>query len=250
MKMKTTLKLQRYIWIGILNISLCFSNIFAQQPPTKHYVGIEKNKKSFIFNEEMSIQDYCYVLEFLKQELGEDSELYKFLVPDTAKFKELYGFPFFYDEAGSYAARDSIKKLQRILPMVAISYEQAMACCQRMEYELNKHSKNKYIWQCSLPEKADYEVVFKKAEITQRESLSSLQGKYRITRYKRKDATYTIIRPKRDNRILGLTDNVAEYTQDGMIVEGDKNAVLKFVETKDSETPIGFRFKATVVSKK
>jgi len=53
-----------------------------------------------------------------------------------------------------------------------------------------------------------------------------------------------------DNRIYGLTDNVAEYTQDGMVVAGGENTVLKFIEAKDSETPIGFRLKLTVVSKK
>jgi len=52
------------------------------------------------------------------------------------------------------------------------------------------------------------------------------------------------------NYISGLTDNVAEYTQEGMIVEGGENTVLKFVREEDSENPIGFRCKLTVTSKK
>ena len=161
------------------------------------------------------------------QEQGEDSEQYKFLIPDTVKFNAWYGFPF------SFLIGSSIKtvKLQETLPMVAISYEQAMAYCQWIETAIfNKHDSTR-IWQCSLPTKADYEMVFKKAKITQRESLSSLQR-------------------RKCNRALGLTDNVAEYTQDGMVVEGGESIELKFVKTEECENPIGFRCKVIIVSKK
>ena len=74
-------------------------------------------------------------------------------------------------------------------------------------------------------------MALKKAKITQRKALSLLQR-------------------KKGNHIFGLTDNVAEYTQDRMIVEGGENTYLKFVEAKDYENPVGFRIKATIVSKK
>ena len=35
-----------------------------------------------------------------------------------------------------------------------------------------------------------------------------------------------------------------------MVVEGGENTVLKFVTAEECETPIGFRLKATVISKK
>ena len=244
----------QYIWIGILNISFCFTHIFAQKPPTSCYANIDDNKKSFLFKEETSIQEYNSVIGFLKQEYGEDSEQYKFMIPDTAKFKTWYGFPFFYMATDySYKEIEIIKKQHQTLPMVAISYEQAMAYCQWVEIMINirdsminKCSKS-YTWQCSLPEKADYEVVLKKAKITQQESLSTLQAKC-MSCHKIKKGTICEIRC-RGNYIFGLTDNVAEYTQDSMVVEGGENTVLKFVEAKDSETPIGFRCKVMLVSK-
>ena len=243
---------KQYIWIGILSFSFCFGHIFAQKPPSSFYIDIDGNKKSFLFKEEISIDDYADVLGVIKQEYGEDSEGYKSLFPDTAKFRIIYGFPFFYMEKGDhYHAIDSIRKLCRFLPMVGISYEQAKVYCQWMETFFNdERLKNKYIWQCRLPEKADYETAFNsgKAKITQKKSLSSLQNRYFCYKYA---INATICRHKRsDNRIYGLTDNVAEYTQDGMVVAGGENAVLKFVEANDSETPIGFRIKATIVSKK
>jgi hypothetical protein len=241
----------RYIWVGFLSISFCCSHIFAQKPPDIFYIGVEGNKKSFLFKEEISIQNYSDVLGVLKQEYGEDSGGYISLFPDTAKFRTIYGFPFFYIEKGArYKAVDSIMKLCKIMPMVGISYEQAKVYCQWMTTFLNdERLKNKYIWQCSLPEKADYEMAFNssKAKITQKKPLSFLQNKYRCI----KGINYTVCRHKRGNNyIYGLTDNVAEYMQDGMVVEGGENTVLKFIEAKDSENPIGFRVKLTVVSKK
>lgn len=238
----------RYVWFGLLSISFCFS--FAQKLPSSLYIDVEGNKKSFFYKEEVSIQDYYDIIEILKREYGEDSEQYKSLIPDTAKFRTLYGFPFFYLMKDiSYETADSIRKLHQTLPMVAISYEQAKACCQWMGIIHNKSSKSKYVWQYSLPEKTDYETALssKKAKITQKKSLSPLQVKYKC----RTNKNWNICRPKNSgNYIFGLTDNVAEYTQDGVVAEGGKNDTLKFVEEKDCETPIGFRLKLTVVSKK
>ena len=249
----------KYIWIGLLSISFCCGHIFAQKPPSRYYGSIDKNKKVFLSKEEVSIQDYYDILGVLKQEYGEDSELYRFLIPDTAKFRELYGFPFFYMKKGvHYKSIESnfIREQQRILPMVAISYEQVKVCCQLIEEGLNmrdsirnKSRTKSYTWQCSLPEKADYEMALnsKKAEITQKAALSPLQVKYTKRRYA---INSYIIKPHYGNSISGLTDNIAEYMQDGMVVEGGKNTTLKFVEEKDCENPIGFRIKLTVVSKK
>ncbi|MDR1201018.1 MAG: hypothetical protein LBL58_05215 [Tannerellaceae bacterium] len=242
--------MKRYIWIGILNISFCFGHIFAQKLSSAFYIDIEKNKKSFFSKGEISLQDYYDILTALKKEYGEDSEQYKFLIPDTSKFMELYGFPFFYRNAKLYhKIVDSIEELQGEFPMVAISYEQARACCQWIETKLNQHDKS-YIWQCSLPEKADYEMALKKAKITQTEYLSPLQIKRSKHCRKEKDGTFCIVRRRYGNFVFGLTDNVAEYLQDGTIVEGGENATLKFAEAKDVENPIGFRFKLTVISKK
>jgi hypothetical protein len=245
--------MKRYIWIGLLNISLylSFGDVSAQKL-TSFYIDVQGNKKSFFFKEEVSINAYSDILLFLKQEYGEKSEQYMLMIPDTAKFRELYGFPFFYIEAGSHQRIDSIMELHRILPMVAISYEQALAYCQWTEDILNKHSKNKYIWQCSLPEKADYEMLLtsKKAKITQKDFLSLLQLKCKESCRKIKDGTMCIIKCCYEDAVFGLTDNIAEYTQNGMIVEGGENSVLKFVEAKDYENPIGFRIKANIVSKK
>jgi hypothetical protein len=233
-----------------LNISFCFGHIFAQKLPTAFYIDIEKNKKSFLSKGEISFQDYYDVLTSLKQEYGEDSEQYKFLIPDTAKFMELYGFPFFYMNTRLYHKTvDSIIEQQGEFPMVAISYEQAAACCQWMGIMVSQHDKS-YTWQCSLPEKADYEMALKKAKITQTEYLSPLQIKRNKHCRKIKDGTFCIVRRRYANFIFGLTDNVAEYMQDGMVVEGGENTMLKFVEAKDVEKPIGFRCKFTVISKK
>ena len=243
----------RYLWIGLLSISLSFGHIFAQKPPSRFYGSIDKNEKVFLSKEEINILYYYDVLGILKQDYGEDSELYQFLIPDTAKFKELYGFPFFYVKNGvRYSAIESkfimfIREQQRIFPMVAISYEQAKAVCQWLEDGLNGMPKGKYIWQVSLPKKADYEMALnsKKAKTTQKQSISPLQVKYT----KRLIKSY-VTKVHYGDSISGLTDNIAEYTQDGMVVEGGKNTTLKFVEEKDCANPIGFRIKLTVVSKK
>jgi hypothetical protein len=246
--------MERYIWIGILSISFCFncSHIFAQKSPSSHYISIENDKKFFLEKEEVSIDDYDDILFFVRQKYGEDSEQYRFLIPDTAKFRALYGFSFFYEDISSrYTAKDTIRKLHQTLPMIAISYEQALAYCQWAEVLFNVRYKS-YTWQCRLPEKADYEMALKKAKITQKESLSLLQVKCNEYCRKTKDGSMGCIIKCRysSNSISGLTDNVAEYTQDGIIVEGGENTELKFVEAKDNENPIGFRCKVTAISKK
>ena len=252
---KRQLPMERYIWIGLLSISFCFGHIFAQKPPTSFYIDIDGNKKSFLFKEEVSIDEYNDILRFLKQEYGEDSEQYKFMIPDTAKFMAWYGFPFFYQVVGSSRETiEMIRKQHKTLPMVAISYEQATAYCQWSEIMINirdsvinKRNKS-YTWQCSLPEKVDYEIALKKAKITQQEFLSTLQADCIKCR---KIINGTICEHKRRcNSIFGLTDNISEYTQGSMLVEGGKNIMLKFAEAKDSENPIGFRCKVTLVSKK
>jgi hypothetical protein len=242
--------MKRYIWIGILNISFCFCHIFGQKPPTAFYIDIEGNKKSFFSKEEVCIEGYYDVLLYIKQEYGEDSEQYRFLIPDTAKFRKLYAFPFFCMNVGlSKGIVDSIIEQQGKLPMVAISYDQAKTCCQWIGDMINQHDKS-YIWQCSLPEKADYEMAFKKAKITQKKCLSPLQVKYTKRCHKIKDGTMCIVRYRHGKFISGLTDNVAEYMQNGMIVEGGENTALEFVEAKDIENPVGFRCKVTAISKK
>jgi hypothetical protein len=198
-------------------------------------IKIGNDRQSSIFGEEMNIADYHFFVQMTKQKHGEDSEQYKSIFPDTAKFKEWYGFSFFEWKCSATRKSEKLYLIKRYtLPMVTISHEQAMAFCQWWE-DIHNNSKNsKFICTYTLPTKSDYETVFNsgRAKITQRKALSSLQ------------------RRESSSRVYGLTDNVAEYMQDGMVVEGGENATLKFVEAKDCENPIGFRIKATIVSKK
>jgi formylglycine-generating enzyme required for sulfatase activity len=233
----------RYIWIGILTISL--NCVFAQKYLKRFYIDIEDTKKSFILKNEVSIDDYCFFLYMIEQEQGEDTEQYKSLIPDTVKFREHYGFPFSFLSLSSY----QITALYRTLPMVAISYKQALSYCQWVEDRMNQSSKSP-IYQCSLPEKADYEKALKKAKITKNDFLSPLQIEYKEKIRKRKDIELSIIKPYPGSSIYGLTDNVAEYTQDGFIVVGGVNSELKFNEIVDTSTPTGFRVKTTIISKK
>jgi hypothetical protein len=242
--------MRHYIWIGLLNTGLfclTFGQIAAQKPPASFFADLEGNKKSFFGKGETSVSDYRGMLAYIKQEHGGSSEQYIRLIPDTAKFRAWYGIPFVFFDEGLSETREFIEQYS-VLPMVAISYEQALAFCQWAETLVNENRKNKYIWQFSLPEKADYEMALTKAKITQQESLSPLQIKERRNCHKIKDGTMCVTRHRYD-AIYGLTDNVAEYTQDGMTVEGGKNAVLKFAEAKDSENPTGFRCKITLVAK-
>ena len=220
---------------------------FSQKPPTSSYIDVDGNKRSFLSKEEVSIDDYCFFLYMTGQKYGKDSKQYEFLIPDTAKFRLWYGFPFSFFYGSSYET----VKLQETLPMVAISYEQAAAYCQWVEFMLNQYPKHKYTWQCNLPEKADYEKALhsKKTKITQKESLSPLQIKCNEFCRKTKDGTECITNCRDGNYLFGITDNVAEYTQDGVVIEGGKNTMLKFTDAKNSENPIGFRIKATVVPK-
>ena len=221
----------QYIWIGILSLNFCFNfdDVFAQKPYYGHYIKIGKSKnKSFLSIKEICIQDYRLFVEITKRKYGDTSEQYKFLIPDTAKFRALYGFPFFLPAGYSKNKEtDDLLMMHWEFPMVAISYEQALAYCQ---WESEAWKQSKYVWQYSLPTQSNYESVLKKAKITKNKALSPFQR-------------------KGYNYVWGLTDNVAEYTQDGMVVEGGENTVLKFVEAKDCENPIGFRIKATKISK-
>lgn len=230
------MQMVRYILIGILILNLYsnFGYTFAQKPPIGHYIKIEKSKpKSFISIKEVRVQDYRLFVETIKRKCGENSEEYKFLIPDTVEFEKLYGFSFFLPE-GFYkdvSNRDENNDLlikHGTFPMIAISYEQAVTFCQ---YWANMWKPNKYVWEYGLPTQADYEMVLKKAKITKNKALSPLQ---------RKGYKY----------VWGLTDNVAEYIQDGIIIEGGENTELKFVTVEECENPIGFRLKATIVSKK
>jgi hypothetical protein len=244
------LQMAQYIWIGLLNISLlCLTcgHIAAQKPSPSFYADLEGNKKAFFAKGEVNVLSYRGMLADIKKEYGEDSEQYRRLIPDTAKFRAWYGIPFVFSDKGSSETMEFIEQYP-VLPMVAISYEQALAFCQWAETSVNKHRNSKYVWRFSLPEKADYEMALTKAKITQQESLSPLQAKERRNCHKIKDGTECVIRSRYD-AIYGLTDNVAEYMQDGMTVEGGKNAVLKFSEAKDSENPTGFRCKITLVAK-
>ncbi|MDR0604895.1 MAG: formylglycine-generating enzyme family protein [Bacteroidales bacterium] len=227
-----------YILIAILSVSFCFklNHVFAQKVMrSNHYfsVNIEENK-SFILGEEVDVGDYYDLMLMIKTKYGKDSEQYRFLIPDTVKYRMWYGFSFPFPMSeikGRGDRRQRYLRQLRKLPMVAISYEQAVAYCQWQDSIINRFSKS--YRQYSLPTKADYEMSLKKAKITARKSLSTLQVKH--TR----------------KRIFGLTDNIAEYTQDGMIVLGDENTALKFVDVKDvGNVPIGFRYKYKVVIKK
>ena len=243
---KVKANMSRYIYLGILGISFCMNlnHVFAQKRTRTVYdchIDIEKNKSS-ISSEEVSIKDYFDFMLETKQEYGENSEQYKFLMPDTAKFKLWYCFSF---PSGNKEERANCKTLKLYrnpyktfdqvsrLPMIAISYEQALACCKWQEAIINRFSKS-YTYQYSLPTKADYEMSLKKAKITTKEPLSILPNNHHVR-----------------NRIHGLTDNVAEYIQDGIIVLGGENTTLKFVDVKDvGDIPIGFRYKSVVISKK
>ena len=134
----------RYIWIGILSSFFLHYNYVSAQKPPRDFIKIEK--QSFLCREEISVLDYQDILTFIKLEYGRDSEQYKFLIPDTVKFKELYGYSFFHTKGDSPGLMiESFSKL----PMVAISYEQAMAYCYWLEVIHNKRKK-KSIWQYSL----------------------------------------------------------------------------------------------------
>lgn len=253
----------RCIWSGIFIIIFCFgsNNAFAQRP-TCFYVSIDKKAKSFIFKDEVSVDDYQEMLFSIRKEYGENSEQYKSLLPDTAKYKIQYGIPF-VDTNNMFAIldyREKNRKPNGKFPMVAISYEQAETYCKWVEIMINKRDSilnkshtNSYIWQCSLPAKADYEKVFKKAKITQKKSLSPLRNQDNCSCHESKDknSITCICRSKfYPNRVFGLTDNVAEYTKDKMILEGGENTELKFVEaTNIDDKPIGFRIKATLIQK-
>jgi hypothetical protein len=190
-------------------------------------VSLENNESSILSVEE-NVHAYIRILEFVESKYGRESEQYKFLIPDTAKFRSFYGFPFFQDEnLPSKTLKSHIKKLNSI-PMVAILYEQAAAYCQWYEIYLSELN-HQYEYQLSLPRKEDYEKALKIAKLTRQQPLSTLKSK---------------------NHIMGLIDNVAEYTQDGMVIEGgSQNTALKLTETEKCNNPIGFRYMSKMVLK-
>ncbi|NLE05706.1 MAG: SUMF1/EgtB/PvdO family nonheme iron enzyme [Crenarchaeota archaeon] len=190
-------------------------------------VGLENNESSILSVEE-NVHAYIRIMKFVKSKYGKESQQYRSLIPDTAKFRSFYGFSFFQDEnVPLKTLKSHIKKLNSI-PMVAISYEQAVAYCQWYEIFLNELN-HQYEYQLSLPTKEDYEKALKIAKITRQQSLSTLKSK---------------------NRIMGLTDNVAEYTRDGVVIEGCcQNTALKLTETEKCDNPIGFRYISKMVLK-
>jgi hypothetical protein len=82
-----------------LSVSFCFNFklIFAQKffrTTNVYCVALEKNSSSSILSIEENVQEYAFMLGMIKQEYGENSEQYKFMIPYTAKFRAWYGFPF------------------------------------------------------------------------------------------------------------------------------------------------------------
>ncbi len=224
------LEMRQYIWFGTLFLNMFFSSVITAQDWSKPHISkdtqklcrISKDKhvKTYLYNEEIRVSDYSFFLYMVGKEHGEKSDKYKALIPDTSFFFSNYRFKFTYMEKSP----DYMVQLQSSLPMIGLSYEQALAYC-RWKEKMHKPSR-KYVFVYSLPTKNDYETAMGRAKITQRKALSALQ------------------QTKRSHAIYGLTDNVAEYLADrNLVVAGGRRSTLQFEEITAVTEPIGFRLK-------
>lgn len=203
----------------------CFA--FAQKSP--YGIALDENKKEFLDKIEVTVSEWYFYCEDLKNRYGDTSGIYQESLPDADLFKTFYGFSFLYN-AGQYTKDDMkyIRKQMIILPMSCVSQEQIAGFCTWRSERVNEKNKLEnlpYRVVYTLPDKEDYDKALSNAIISHQVSLSPVKAK---------------------NKFTGLTDNVPEYTNDEniIIIGGNKNGIQT---TNNITHPIGFRCKVVIV---
>ncbi|MDR1793268.1 MAG: SUMF1/EgtB/PvdO family nonheme iron enzyme [Bacteroidales bacterium] len=192
-------------------------------------VLIDKEKKIYLDKTEITVNQWFEYYTDIKSRYSEQTAQYSLSVPDTALFRQIYGFSFFgyLDSTEIPTVKKERKILQKkvaTLPMSCFTHRQAMAFCQWLTQKVNKELKSQkktYQLTFSLPTVADYQNAFSRAKITQNVPLSPCV---------------------KGSKIMGLTDNVSEYSSDfQQIICGVENKTIK--TTSSTAQPIGFRCK-------
>jgi hypothetical protein len=223
------INMMKTLFLGILLFGVVnTAELFAQKPP--YGLALDKSKKEFLDRTEINILFWIDYYRDIKNKYGDTSLEAKQVLPDTALFRQVYGFSFYSIHPAFYNS-----------PMTCISYEQALNYCQwRTEKvnELLEIKKKSYRVAYSLPSKEDFEKALSKAIISQSQPLHHITGK--------------------KNKFTGITDNVPEYTNVKNIIVsgGDANKIeTSYRDTDKIETTaiplilVGFRCKSIIINK-
>jgi formylglycine-generating enzyme required for sulfatase activity len=217
-------KIKIYGWILLFGFIFLLNGSFAQKVP--HGIALDKTKTVFLDKTEIAIADWKNYYFDMQHTYGKNSAEANNALPDTALFRQVYGFSFFPIAGSSKEAVEQIRDMQQTRPMVCVSYQQVLDYCQWRADKVNElwRGLNKpYTVAYSLPSKEDYDKAMQHAIVSQNEPLSPTTAK---------------------NKFTGLTDNVAEYTQDKDVYIASGTSAIETVN--NVSLPAGFRCKATV----
>lgn len=205
------------ILYGILFFNIFFESvIFAQNAP--YGIALDENKTIFLDKTEIPVIEWYFYYNLTKDSVG-----YPSAFPDTAMFRQLYGYSFLISKGMSKTEIDNMFIKHKKLPMSCITYEQAMQFCK---WRTKQFKSDKFRIEYTLPTIEDYEKALKKAFITSNIPISTLN--------------------KKICQFTGITDNVAEFTlKEKVIINGGNSKNLEFSES--SSLPIGIRCKAILV---
>jgi formylglycine-generating enzyme required for sulfatase activity len=205
------------ILFGILLFNIFFETVISAQM-VPYGIALDESKTIFLDKTEMPVIEWYFYYNLTKDSVG-----YPSVLPDTAMFRQLYGYSFLISKGMSKNEVDNMFTKHKKFPMSCITYEQAMQFCKWRTKQLKS---NKLRIEYTLPTVNDYEKALKKASITSNLPISTLNKKI---------AQFT-----------GITDNVAEFTlNEKLILNGGNSENLEFSES--SPLPIGIRCKAILI---
>ena len=196
-------------------------SLFAQSSPP----GTVKLKSSktgtkhatFIDRSEVTTMAWLEYMFWVKKNHGEESAEYKALLPDSAVWLEIYPL-------------DWRRPMYRNLPMVGISYEQAMGYCTWRTLVVNeklKLDKEKYTVSYTLPTEIDFEEAYKQQKVkTDYKNLTNAVWK--------------------KNKLVYIADNAQELTADKTVITGEEVGKLIFEPYQEPNAMTGFRCVAEI----
>ena len=241
--------------LGLILVLFFSFSVMAQKqkppPGTGRLKPSETGVKhaTFIDHTEVTAQYWLDFLFWTKLTYGEESPEYKAIMPDSLicvqvaiQIDSSHYFPYYR------------LPIYRHLPIVGITYEQAIAYCawrsDRVNESLellrvkNKRNKKKYGYTVtySLPTEADFAEAYKQQKIKTNQKELTNAVEYRCRYYK---INGKICRPKKSG-IKYIADNAQEFTAEKTVLRGENAEKLMFEPYQGANAMTGFRCVAEI----